>query len=373
MDSPTGTVKKLESGSLDRKILNFLFPAAFAAVANKSDEEGVRPEPKPGEVRGTGVRKSGRGREIPVGEESQDVQHLVTRVDELVNQMTHLTDNLKQAIHPDELRQTMKQLNSTLENASKTLAPEGGLNQTAQRSLAKLEDAIEQVRDLMTRVNKGEGSVGMLLNDPTYAEEIRSAIKNVNRILNKVGDVRFVVDLGASPMTIYNGTRGWFDLSIWPRKDRYYRLGISSDPRGRLTSLTTTTTAGGLSQTTMTVTNEATGILITGMLGKVFWDRVDLSIGALYGDGAISAALRLGPGGNEELLEIRNDLYSRSAGGFIDDRLTLKLQPFGGALKGIYAKVGVESFRGYANNTVFFYGAGLRFDDEDIKLLFALR
>ena len=374
------------SENLESKIWNFLFPQAYAAVpsgevkSKAADESDIgseggsdSKEPRPGS--GTSAsRKPGKsGREIPVGEESQDVQHLVTRVDDLVQQMSHLTDNLKKAIQPDELRQTMKQLNATLENASRTLAPEGGLNQTAQRSLAKLEDAIEQFRDMMTRVNKGEGSVGMLLNDTSYAEEIRLAIKNINKMLNKVGDVRFVVDLGATPMTIYNGTRGWFNLSIWPNKTRYYLLGISSDPRGRLTSLTTTTVAGGLTQTTQTVTNEQTGILITGMLGKVFWDRLDLSIGALYGDGALSVGLRLGPHGNEEAIEVRNDVYSRAANGMIDDRVTLKLQPFGGALKSLYAKVGIESVRGYNGNTVYFWGGGLNFTDEDIKLLFAIR
>src|SRR3954463_12756349 len=111
--------------------------------------------------------------------------------------MTNLTDNLKDAINPEDLRKTMRQLNVTLENASKTLAPEGGLNQTAQRTLAKLEDAIEQLRDQMARVNRGEGSVGMLLNDPSYAEEIRQAIRNVNLLLSKVGGIRFQVDVGA--------------------------------------------------------------------------------------------------------------------------------------------------------------------------------
>lgn len=248
------------------------------------------------------VPKPKGGREIPVGEGGQDVQHLVTKVDDLVQQVTNLTDNLKEAINPDELKKTMKQLNQTLENASKTLAPEGGLTQTAQRSLGKLEDAIEQLRDMMTRVNKGEGSVGMLLNDPSYADEIRLAIKNINRLLNKVGEVRFVVDMGVSSLTIYNGVRGWFNLAIWPNATRYYLLGIASDPRGRISNTTVTTTAGGFSQTTQTQVVDQTGILLTGMMGKVFWNRLDLAVGFLYGDGAATVALRLGPNGNESFI-----------------------------------------------------------------------
>lgn len=315
------------------------------------------------------AKKAGAGREIPVVEESQDVQRLVNRVDELVRQMSGLTNNLKEAINPEDLRKTMKQLNQTLENASKTLSPEGGLNQTAQRTLAKLEDAIEQLRDMMTRINKGEGSVGMLLNDPSYAEELRLAIKNINRLLTKVGDVRFVVDLGGSYLPSYSGGRGWIHLGIWPKPDRYYLLGISQDPRGKISNSTTTTTVGGTSQTVQTQSVDQTGILITGMLGKVFYDRIDLSIGALYGDGTGSVAFRLGPNGYEDRIVLRDDIYFRNSSSGIDNRVTLTVRPYSIA----YLRAGLESIRNYNGQLVFSFGGGITFDDEDIKLLFALK
>jgi phospholipid/cholesterol/gamma-HCH transport system substrate-binding protein len=345
-DSDLGT----ENSDKNSK-LNFLFPQAWAANAEPSKQKG--------------------GREIPVGSESQDIQHLVNRVDELVNQMTGLTNNLKQGINPDDLRKTMKQLNQTLENASKTLAPEGGLNQTAQRTLAKLEDAIEQLRDQLTRVNQGKGSVGMLLNDPTYAEEIRLAIKNVNRLLNKVADVRFVVDIGGAEVTGYNGGRGWFQLGIWPNPTRYYLLGIATDPRGRISNTTITTTAGGYTQTTQTQVVDQTQILFTAMLGKVFFNRIDLSVGALYGDGAASVLLKLGPNGNEKLFQLRNDVYFRNSDSPINDRITLQVQPH----DNVYLRGGLEAVTAYpgTGQSIFFYGAGITFDDEDIKLLFAFK
>lgn len=316
-----------------------------------------------------------RPREIPVGEKSQDVQHLMDQVDSLVNEMTTLTNNLKESINPKELRATMQQLNRTLENASKTLSPEGGLNTTAQRTLAKLEDAIEQLRDVMTRVNRGEGSVGMLLNDPVYAEEIREAIRNVNRLLSKVGGVLFVVDMGSEKIPVYDGSRGWFRLGIWPQFDRYYLVGISIDPRGKRTVVTTTTVSGGLSTTAQTTQVEDSGILLTAMLGKVFWQRLDLSIGALHGDGVASASLNLGPHDRERLLILRNDVYSRGKGTALEDRISLRLQPFlrSPVLRSVYAVGGLESHRDVNGQRAWFYGAGISFDDEDIKLLFALR
>ncbi|MGK5083028.1 MlaD family protein [Bdellovibrionota bacterium FG-1] len=318
------------------------------------------------------------GRQIPVGEQTQDIQHLVHRVDTLVNEMTNLTTNIRSAINPDDLRSTMKQLNKTLENASRTLSPEGGLNQTAQRTLAKLEDAIEQLRDQLTRTNKGEGSVGMLLNDPSYAEEIREAIRNVNHLLSKVSGVRFAVNLGAEQINAYSGGRGFFQLQIYPNPSRYYLLGISIDPRGKVTSLATTTSAGGLLTQVDTRQVEGSGLLFTAMFGKIFLERLDLSVGALNNDGTISTAVKFGPHGREDLLIFRNDLYTRGSGLGMDDRVSLITQPWigsGNPWSTLYFKAGIEGMKGVPNNGLIpcFYGAGVTFDDEDIKILFTLR
>ena len=308
------------------------------------------------------------GREIPVGSQTQDVQQLVNRVDELVEEMTDLTTNLKSSINPIQLKETMRQLNQTLENASKTLSPQGGLTQTAQRTLGKLEDSIEQLRALMTRVNQGEGSVGMLLNDPSYADEIRDTLRNLNQLVGGARKVRFFVDIGGEQFTNFEDGRAWFQLSIWPKPERYYLLGVSVDPRGRRKEIVTTTTVDGLPpQSVKTVEFERTGLLVTAMVGEVWWKRVDLSIGALFGDGALSMQLNLGPKDNETRIQVRNDIYSGESK--LNSRLTAIVRPF----KALYVKGGIESFRTIEGEMSYFVGAGVRFEDEDIKLLFALR
>jgi ABC-type transporter Mla subunit MlaD len=365
----TRNVSRFSAGRLFRFAWAAIGPrevwAATAAVppASTEDSSGAA----------KGIRRPAKGsREIPVGEESQDIQHLVNRVDELVHQMTGLTDNIKQSINPEDLRRTMRQLNQTLENASKTLAPEGGLNQTAQRTLAKLEDAIEQLRNIMTRISKGEGPIGTLVADQQFAEEMKNAIRNVNRLLNKVGDVQFVVDIGGVNLTGINGGRGWFQLGIWPRPDHYYLVGIAGDSRGRISNSTVTTTAGGITQVTQTQVVEQTGLLITAMVGKVYWNRFDVSLGALYGDGAASLMLNLGPFGAENRIQLRNDIYVRNAVGSFDDRATLILKP----IENISLRVGFDSVRGvFGSGTPggadFIYGANVTFTDNDIKLIFA--
>jgi phospholipid/cholesterol/gamma-HCH transport system substrate-binding protein len=316
-----------------------------------------------------GDDESAKGREIPVGAESQDVQQLVGRVDKLVKEMTGLTTNLKQSINPEELHETMRQLNEALQNASRTLSPQGGLNQTAQRTLAKLEDAVEQIRDQFTRINQGQGSIGKLLNDPSYAEELHQVLQNANRLLSKVAEVRFVVDIGAEEVSAISGSRAWLNLQIFPTPTYYYMLGIASDPRGKRTAETDTVVAGNTTTVTQVTKIEQTGILLTGMIGKIFNRYLEGAVGALYGDGAVSIKLRLGPPGLENSLFIQNDIYSHSGDTGINDRITVQIQPY----KVLYLRAGIEGVNSVNGSTPLFAGGGLIFDDENIKLLFALR
>ena len=339
--------------------------------------EQMVPDARAQEERPAGVTRRS-GREIPVGEQSQDVQHLVSQVDSLVGEMTSLTNNLKQTFNPGELRDTIQKLNKTLENASKTLSPEGGLNTTAQRTLAKLEDAIEQLRDIMSRVNRGEGSVGMLLNDPVYAQEIREAIRNINRLLGRAGGFRFNINIGSQSISAYEGSRGFFQLSLYPEPSRYYLLGVALDPRGSRTVTTTTTEVAGVATTeveTKLIKGAGGSLQITGMIGKVFAKRLDLSVGAWSGDGTATAAIRLGLNGAEEMLVLRNDLYSNHASDSgLDYRGTILFRPLyhSRVFNSVTLQAGVEALTRVNGTLPVFFGANLAFDDDDIKMLLAL-
>ena len=349
-EGPKKTPREVTAPGAFLRVLDLLVPSALAAEED--------------------------GKVIPVGKENQSIQKLVEKVNDLVGEMTQLTSNLKQGIQPDELRKTMQQLNRTLENASKTLSPEGNLTMTARRALLKLEDSIDQMRQIITRINEGKGSVGMIINDPSYAEEIKLALKNVNKILNKVSDVRFAVDVGGEMIPAFDGSRGWFRLALWPNPTRYYLLGLSIDPRGKVSQTTTSTDAGGGSATVKTTQVEKGGFSITAMLGKRFIsNRLDLAIGVLHGDGALSTQILFGPKGDEERLRIINDFYGRSiaANGDVTTKLDCRTNIYINPFAGLYVRGGVDGYRRTNGKIPWSFGGGITFDDEDIKLLFSLK
>lgn len=349
-----------------KRIFDLMFPSASAdmvSTANAAD------------IISNANAEDGGAKEVPVGKRGGDMDKLLESADKLIGELTDLTKNLKEGLNPKELKETIQALNKMLQNASKALSPEGGLNGTARKALEKLDDAFEQLRQQITRINHGEGSLGKIINDPVYADELLKAAKSINKLLDKTVDVRFRVNLGAEQIPQYNGSRGFFQLAIWPRKDRYYLIGISLDPRGKRSVSTTTTTAGGSSATVEQETNEETGFILTGMLGKLFFNRLDLAAGALHGDGCVSSGLYLGPAGSEEQFQLKADFYTRGKNQSVNERVTLTAFPFYrvAGMSGAYVKGGIETFKKVNGHIPWMFGAGIAFDDEDIKLLFAFK
>jgi len=304
---------------------------------------------------------------VPVGEKSTDMQALMS-------EMKSLTTTLKESINPDEIRSTVRQLNKTLAEASKTLSPQGGLTQTAQRSLIKLEDAIEQMRDQMTRINQGQGSVGMVLNDPAYAEELKKALKALNKLLGRAAEMKLVMNLGIQQLNAFQAARASVQMMLYPKPDRYYLIGVDMDPRGTYSQNTTTTEIAGTSSTVRSTVLQNGGFNFSAMFGKILKDRLDVSVGLLRGDGATSIGVNLGPDENLTQFQIKTDLYFRpkTINGTwtaqADGRIYMIYQP----VSIFYLTGGVEGFRKIGGVFSGFYGAGMRFEDEDIKLLLSL-
>ena len=137
----------------------------------------------------------------------------------------------------------------------------------------------------------------------------------------------------------------------------------------------TTTTVGTQSTTVSSTQVTKGGFGLTGQIGKVFFQRYDLSLGMLYGDGAARLKINLGPKENLSMVQWQSDLYFRGAstnGNWTvqaDVRTYLIYQP----ISIFYVSAGVEGFRQAGGSFQYLAGAGIRFDDEDIKLLLSLK
>ncbi|MEW6418414.1 MAG: MlaD family protein [Nitrospirota bacterium] len=222
-----------------------------------------------------------------------------------------------------------------------------------------IRNAVESLDNVAKQVEKGEGTLGKLVRDDRLYESINKAAEKIEKTVSAVERFRTFINFQTEYLTKPEEAKGYFYVTLQPKPDKYYILGVVGDPIGNVT--TTTTTTDG-----KTVTEEEIKkrIEFTAQIARRFKD----------------VALRIGL--TENTFGVGGDYF------FDNDRgkVTADIWDFSNDEEGSknpHAKIGVDYFLfkhlflsvgadnilnkkwrgGYA-------GIGLRFEDEDFKYLF---
>src|SRR5512133_56394 len=263
-----------------------------------------------------------------------------------------------------------KNLNAMLEeNRPELKGVMGDVRKLAQ----SFQGTADNLKVLTDRINKGEGTIGKLLNDETTIKKINEAVDNVNGLLGGFNKMDFRLDMDAAQWDKRKDSRVALGLEIAPRPDYWYALGFASTPDGKL------------SESTRTVTqlDPVTGQPITVLERNQFvtTDRsftLSAQFAKRIGPAVFSAGIVEGKGGGGvELRTLDNDRlrFGVLAYDFTkrDDkpnpryRFTSSYQFW----KGAYVQAGVQDIGNKDLRTIFF-GGGLRWKDDDLKKIIGL-
>ena len=246
----------------------------------------------------------------------------------------------------DEMLLAVSRLNDLLEQTSPSLV-----------SIANNADlTMSEVQQIARKVNEGEGTIGRLVNDDDLYEKISSAAGGLSNTLGRVDKFRTYVNFRGDYLSSVKDGKGQFTLELAPRPDKYYILGIVTDPIGKVS--TTESTVNGTVTTTQDVDYEFEFIL---QFARRFKDTI-LRIGFIEST--------FGVGADQYMLNDRVR-FSADAWDFGEDEylsenphVKLALDLFitrNIFLSGGYDNVFNSEYNGY------FVGAGMRFEDEDLK------
>jgi phospholipid/cholesterol/gamma-HCH transport system substrate-binding protein len=239
----------------------------------------------------------------------------------------------------------------------------------------KLDTTADNLNQITSRIREGEGTVGKLvqseethknLNDALVS--VREGVAGLNKALGAIGRTKIDLGLRAEHLAAHGKGKGYFTLDINPPDSpRFYRVELVTQPFGRRKSSTTverTVFPDGHTEQTITDTDE-------------FKD--DFAISALFGY-------------RWKDLVARGGLVESRGGGGIDylllkDRLRFSADLWDFSRPGDFSAHAKLSGRYYFSPSVFvtggwddflnrkrdadsiFFGAGLRWRDEDIKYL----
>ena len=261
-----------------------------------------------------------------------------------------------------------KNLNAILEeNRPELKAVVGDVRKLAQ----SFQGTADNLKILTDRINKGEGTIGKLLNDESTVKKINDAVDNVNNLLGGFGKMDFRLDMSAAQWDKRKDSRVGLGLEIAPRPDYWYALSFASTPDGKI------------NQSTSTVTQlDANGKPVTVLSNNkyVTTDQaftVSAQFAKRLGPAVFSAGIVESKGGaGLEFRTLNDDLrFGALAYDFTkrDDkpnpryRFTTSYQFW----KGAYVQAGVQDIGNKDLRTVFF-GGGLRWKDDDLKKMIGL-
>ena len=130
---------------------------------------------------------------------------------------------------------------------------------------ADVQTSVDNLNQITTRIASGEGTIGKLVNSPEAHDQLMSALGSVEKgvdalgsTLNRVNELELDLGLDGAYLSEVEDWRSAFRLDLLPHgdeSDRYYRVELVSDPRGRISEkreIVTVTLPDGSTATTTT-------------------------------------------------------------------------------------------------------------------------
>lgn len=287
-----------------------------------------------------------------------NIKNLTASINDLIDRnkepFTATVGNLKD--FSAQLKTDAPNLITNLNKATKEL------KDMIEENKPTLKKTVESLNSITKKIDSGEGTLGKLVKDERLYESISKAAEGIDRTISTVERFKTFITFQGEYLTKIEDGKGYFYLTLQPRPDRYYILGVVGDPLGRVTTTETkTTTAAG---TTKVKEEEI---------------RKKIEFTAQYAMRYKDVALRLGLTENtfgagadyffhNDRGKITTDIWdiSNDEEGSKNPHLKVGVDYF--IFKSVFVSAGADNILnkkwrgGYA-------GMGLRLEDEDIKYL----
>ena len=225
---------------------------------------------------------------------------------------------------------------------------------------AKLDNTLASAEKVLAKIDRGEGTLGKLVNDNTAHASLTDTLDGINRYVRKTEALKTFLDYRLEYQTEPSEFKHYVDLRLQPSADKYYLIGVVDDPRGKLNSSDTTTTTNGV--TTRTLQDSYTNKLkFTALVAKRF-SGLTLRGGVMESTGGVGADYEV----LKDRLTVGLNAYDFTRKG----NQPPHLKAFGNydIVKNLFITGGVDDILNNEKNLrTFFLGFGIKFEDEDLK------
>lgn len=248
-------------------------------------------------------------------------------------------DNLKSGIA--NIKDASGNLNEVVaENRTNFQAAMTNLK-TSSEKLDKIMDSVKQVS---AKLEKGEGTIGRLLQDEEVYTNINQTLESTNGLVKKVESLKIGVGARVERETDTQRSKGFFTLRIKPREDKYFLFELSEDVRRPLA-----------------VRNQLNAILYTFYIAKRF-GNITMKAGLIESSAGLGADLH----GWDDKMELSVEAFNFSGYDILAPHPQVKVTGRYYPQKYLYVFLGGDELANSYYRT-FFAGVGIMADEEDFK------
>lgn len=256
---------------------------------------------------------------------------------ELVTRLNELAANLNGVVNDNK-----DNLKTTLENVKEA-------SKSAELALASIEKVSK-------RIDQGEGTLGKLVTDDSMYNNIDSAAKGISDYVSRVERMKTTVAFRNE--YLFPESKSYFTLELKPKPDQYYILEVLTDPWGKY-------------DRTETVTNGVTSVTET------YKDKLKFSLefAKRWGNLAIRMGILESTGGAgadwfafDDRVKFSVDSWNFNSKEPHNERAHVKATATWAISKLIFVNGGMDNILN-TDRRHGFIGAGLTFNDDDMKYL----
>jgi len=233
-------------------------------------------------------------------------------------------------------------------------------------TMDKLDQAATSLQQIMSKIERGEGSVGKLLSDDTTVTKMNDALDGINEFVGQVKQLEIAVGFRGEYMGSEREPIAVTSFRFRPAVDKYFLLEFTDGPLAfakRSRKITTTETDPPGTSVQKTETTRSDSFSITAIFARRFYD-LTLKAGIFRSSGYFGAEYHL----FEDHLNLGIDAFNFNR----DENAQLRLFAKINFLKIFYLDGGVDDMIHENGRRNFFAGLGFMLTDDDIKKLFGV-
>ncbi|MBI3596822.1 MAG: MCE family protein [Nitrospirae bacterium] len=264
-----------------------------------------------------------------------------------------------------DLPKLLESFNRTSEKleaiATKVEKGEGTLGKLIEKDdvYNELDSALKGLNNITQKVERGEGTIGKLFTDEKAYDQITTTLEGLSNAVTRIERFKTTIGFRDEYQLHSQENKGYFSVQLQPREDKFYLLELVDDPRGRVTQTTTQTD----NNPPVVETKSEHKLKFSAEFGRRFSDLA-LRVGLVensFGGGTDFYLFN-------DALKFSADIWDFNSDDPENKHPHLKATATYSFFKYVFVQAGYDNFlnRKISNAIV---GGGLRFEDEDLKYL----